>query len=493
MAGKRIHGASAALAAIVCLTAPARASLSISTKPTQNVSCSTGVCTATAKKAVLNVGDLANLLAAGNVVVVSGGTAKDIEVDAALSWVSTSRLTLDAFQSIAFDKPVTVAGTGSLTITTNDGGSDGDFRFLKKGHVEFWDLNSGLTINGQQYLLADSVHSLAHLIHLSIDGFYALAKPVNSHKQYFASPINALGGTLEGLGNAISNLTINSDADGANVALIGRLVPAASSGTVRDIGLLNASVTGTNSEQCVGTLVGTTGVFSKVLNSYASGNVQAIGANSLAGGLVCHNVMGTIARSRAAVSVSVNGANIAGGLVALNETFCDGICHGMIDESFSAGAITGGDSTVAGGLVGRNFGGFVFDCYAIGPVHVGTNAFAGGLVGSNENNPGEGSDPVIATSYSTGAVSGDAGATLGGLVGQDLAAPGITDAYWDFVTSGITDPSQGAGNVANDPGITGLSDAQLKSGLPSGFNPAIWGQDPEINAGYPFLFLNPPG
>jgi hypothetical protein len=44
--------------------------------------------------------------------------------------------------------------------------------------------------------------------------------------------------------------------------------------------------------------------------------------------------------------------------------------------------------------------------------------------------------------------------------------------------------SQGAGNVANDPGLTGLSDAQLKSALPAGFDPAVRGQNPSIDNGY---------
>jgi hypothetical protein len=59
-------------------------------------------------------------------------------------------------------------------------------------------------------------------------------------------------------------------------------------------------------------------------------------------------------------------------------------------------------------------------------------------------------------------------------------------------TSGISDPSRGAGDPANDPGITGLTDAQLKTGFPDGFDPKIWGQSPSINNGYPYLLANPP-
>jgi hypothetical protein len=32
----------------------------------------------------------------------------------------------------------------------------------------------------------------------------------------------------------------------------------------------------------------------------------------------------------------------------------------------------------------------------------------------------------------------------------------------------------------------------MKSGLPDGFDPAIWASDPNINGGYPYLIANPP-
>ena len=86
-----------------------------------------------------------------------------------------------------------------------------------------------------------------------------------------------------------------------------------------------------------------------------------------------------------------------------------------------------------------------------------------------------------------------AGANVGGLFGSDTSHTGnILDAYWDLDTSGISNPHQGAGNVPDDPGIAGLTDAQLKSGLPAGFDPKVWAQNPKINNGYPYLIANPP-
>src|SRR2546423_7617149 len=152
---------SPAIVVILLAASAAHAALKISTQPTKNVTCSKGVCTATAPRAVLNVGELANMLASGDVKVASGNLAVDIENDTALSWASTSRLTLDSFHAIAFNKPVSLTGTGALTIATNDGGAGGDFQFFNNGHVKFWDISSSLIINGNQYTLAGN---MAHLI-----------------------------------------------------------------------------------------------------------------------------------------------------------------------------------------------------------------------------------------------------------------------------------------------------------------------------------------
>src|SRR5579884_1647582 len=126
-AGKFLIGCSV-LAVLAGATA-ANADVVISKKATANMSCSAGVCSPTAPNAVLNATDLTNLLASGDVTVTTGSGATNIVVKDGFSWTSTSRLTLDAIQSVEFDKPVTVAGTGAATITTNDGGSGGDLLF----------------------------------------------------------------------------------------------------------------------------------------------------------------------------------------------------------------------------------------------------------------------------------------------------------------------------------------------------------------------------
>jgi hypothetical protein len=465
-------------ASLVALAGGARADLSISNKPTQNMDCQAGVCTATARKAVLNVGDLQTMLASGDVKVTSGNLAQDIEIDAPVSWTSTHRLTLDSYRAIAFNRPVLVAGSpGALTIITDGAGSGGDFHFFGKGHIEFWDLTSSLIINGNSYRLVRSIRKLDR-----VGAFVALAKSIDAGKTvYNTSPIQFFSATLDGLGNTISHLTIHAGQGGGG-GLIGILGEECSKGLVRDIGLLSVDMMIGNTSSA-GALVATN-LCGTISNSYATGQISG-SSNSVVGGLVASS-SGTIIRSYAAVTVSGGDDSIVGGLVgsAAGEQ-----SDGLIDQSSATGMISGGDRALVGGLAGRNVGGMISNSYAAGAVTGGGSALVGGLIGNDANYFGAG---FLRSSYSTGAANGGPEALLGGLIGDDESSNSINDAYWDLETSGITDPSKGAGNIANDPGITGLSDAQLKFALPHGFDSKIWGSNPNINKGYPYLRANPP-
>jgi hypothetical protein len=127
----------ASIAALLMSACATQASVEITTGAPKHMSCSAGVCSPTAKKAVLNVSDLTNMLAAGDVKVTTGAGAVTITVMSPFSWTSTSRLTLDAYYNVSFRAPVTVAGTGAVTIVTNDGGSGGDLLFFPGAKLDF--------------------------------------------------------------------------------------------------------------------------------------------------------------------------------------------------------------------------------------------------------------------------------------------------------------------------------------------------------------------
>ena len=232
----------------------ARADVTISSGATQNMTCSGGVCSATAKTAVLNVSDLETMLASGSVEVKTKKLAKNIKVDSSLTWASSNALMLDAYDSIAVDAPVSVTGTGGATLLTNDGGSTGTLSFGNKGDMTFAKLSSSLTIDGNAYTLVSTIATLASDIASNPNGFYALAKNYNAKHDgtYSSAPIaTPFFGTFEGLGNTITNLTIvDGTQEGAADALF------VQTGAINDFGLVNASVTSTGGQggNSVGTL-----------------------------------------------------------------------------------------------------------------------------------------------------------------------------------------------------------------------------------------------
>jgi len=516
-------------AALVALAAgiafsPAQARVTISSNPTQNMSCSGGVCAPTGSAAVLNVDDLEALLASGSVTVTTTGTgiqAKSIYVTAPLSWTTQNTLTLNAFRSIQVEKPISVEGEGSLSFFTS---KPGILSFGRAGHVTFASLLSTFSMNGGDYALADSISMLAKDIRADPKGNYALANSYDAAGDgtYKSPPIsNVFRGNFEGLGNTISHLSI-SDASSPWVGLFAQT----KHGVLSDLGVINANVKSTaTSGAMVGILAGF--AIGNIRNVYSTGKVAG-GDNAFVGGLIGayetevhygHRAIPRLFHSHSGAAVVVGQAWDAGGLVGDNV--------GIIEDSYATGPVKGGDDVFAGGLVGFN-GGTINQSFATGTVTIGNMkdvyppASAGGLVGYDYGATGgapvmnsyatgsvSGGQNVnvggllgiilygttIESSYSTGSVTGGSGSFMGGLLGYDdysLGSNTLQSTYWDIDTSGITNLSQGAGNIANDPGITGETTKQLQSGLPAGFDPSVWAEDSNINGGLPYLINNPP-
>ncbi|HTT98563.1 MAG TPA: GLUG motif-containing protein [Rhizomicrobium sp.] len=485
------HWQTALVLLALCVAAPAQAALKISGQPTKGVSCAAGVCTATAKNAVIAASDLISMLSSGDVTVASGALAKDIEIDAALNIASVHRLTLDSVHDLAVKKPVAIAVLTELTIKTNDGGTNGDLHFFGKGHIEFKDLSASLTINGNSYFLASSIKQILALIARDKGApFIALAKSFNAgRKTYTSAPIPGYSGLLEGLGNTISNLHITDSTDSC-VGLFGctgNLTPS-----VRDIGLLNVDIEGSVvSTQSVGAIAGYT--HGDIVGAYATGHVSGTGDRSAVGGLLGASVFGTVRYSHSSVAVSGAGTSTAVGSLAgsiIGECI-GGTCTGLLDESYATGSVSGGDTNLTGGLVGLNAGGVITNCYATGAVSGGQSSLAGGLIGYSQDNPAEQSVAVVGSAYATGTVTAGTQSSVGGFVGADNAGGHRTALYWNFDTSGITNPLQGSGGF-NDPEITGLTTEQLQAGLPSGFSKTYWAQSAQVNSGFPYLAANPP-
>ncbi|MGD0193077.1 MAG: GLUG motif-containing protein [Rhizomicrobium sp.] len=447
--------------------------MTISSAATKDMSCTSGVCTPTSANAVLNVSDLTTMLASGNVSVNTGSGSlakqvKNIDVSAGFSWASGSSLTLDAYDSVNFNKAVSVAGSGAVALTTNDGGKSGALWFGPKGSLSFLDTGNSLTIDGKAYTLVNTVASLASDIDAKPSGNFALSANYNAKPDgaYSTAPVaTTFEGNFNGLGNTISNLTISTKVQNLTLGLFADVDTPASVSSIR---VTDAKIKAAGNSY-IGLLVGSNS--GSLINSYSQGTItSAAGKNAGSiGGLVGFNE-GNLNETAAAVKVLVNGKSpgaigYLGGLVGDN--------GGQISSSYATGSATASDGVgVAfdGGLVGYNaefesLRGIITNCYATGAVSIGARTYVGGLVGENAW--------TISNSYSTGAPTAN-GALVGGSMGDDQGGPDggtVSDNYWDTTTSGITNLSQGAGNIANDPGIAGETTAQF---------------------GLPYLIANPP-
>ena len=291
------------------------------------------------------------------------------------------------------------------------------------------------------------------------------------------NPTTAASGELVGIEDGtIEHSYATGDARGGNV---GGLVGDELGGTLISGSYATGAVTG-GFRATAGGLVGEVYLHCNITDSYATGAVtvgNAMGSSyrlfDAAGGLVGFYGEGTITGSYALGPVTGGAYVSVGGLVGSN--------NATIDNSYATGDVKGGKSAAVGGLAG--LGGIINNSYATGSVTGGSDSIVGGLIGDDPYN--------VFYSYSTGMVSGGYRSLIGGFVGNSRNEVFLDD-YWDMTTSGITNPNQGAGNVANQPHITGLTTAQFQSGLPTGFDPSIWGEDSSINGGLPYLLALTP-
>ena len=250
--------------------------------------------------------------------------------------------------------------------------------------------------------------------------------------------------TFEGNDHTISNLYINldtsADTDGRDVGLFGSI---GSSGTIRNLGLVNPYVKNTRSGDGAliyyGALVGTNaGTVSRsyVSDGQVTGGQTNTGINVNYTGCLAGRNDGTVSDSYATCDVTATGGNYgtAGGLLGRNDS--------TVRRSYATGTVT--SDYHAGGLAGlsRSASGQIIDSYATGNVST-TGEDVGGLVGRNDNGA------HIINSYATGDVSvAGTGGHQGGLVGE-LAISGstVTGSYATGAVSTATDGNDLGGLV----------------------------------------------
>jgi len=200
---------------------------------------------------------------------------------------------------------------------------------------------------------------------------------------------NSFKGDFYGNGNVISGLNMTGTTNATG--LFNRI----SNATIRDLGVVDATVSGTD---YVGVLVGIVGENSVVENCYVTGTVNATGI--YVGGLAGHvNGSGLVMQSYSSANVTSTGAEFTGGLV--------GLLYGTVKNCYADGTVTG--KTRVGGLIGctMNSTAVVESSYA--SATVAGNSMVGGLIGRCD-------DAKITNCYANSTVSGSS--QVGTLIGN---------------------------------------------------------------------------
>ncbi|AZG09120.1 filamentous hemagglutinin N-terminal domain-containing protein [Pigmentiphaga sp. H8] len=391
---------------------------------------------------------LAQALAGSNVTLQTasaGSDAGDIHVNAAVGYDSTSTLSLVADNDIHINAAITATHGGLTLRAGNDIGasaavqvdtftlqagnwrqvgaladfSANDFR-LEGGSFVRATGGDGGTANAYRIADAYGLQGIGTLLssHYTLAGNVDASGTATWNDGKGWDPLGdrdtRFTGSFDGNGHTITGLTVNRGSE-SYVGLFGVIASGAS---VRNVGLADARVTGSDS---TGALAGEN--YGSIGRAHATG---AVTGRTSVGGLVGYNGVGHIDTSYASVQVNGNGGN-AGGLVGDN--------LGTIRTSYATGDVDGsGDRT--GGLVGSNGGaGGISDAYATG--NVTGNHVVGGLAGENRG--------AISNSYAAGTVAGSGG--VGGLVGRPEFMSSVSRSYY-----ATTDAAGAAINNGGDSG-----------------------------------------
>ena len=207
-------------------------------------------------------------------------------------------------------------------------------------------------------------------------------------------PISQFSGTLDGNGLEICNIYINKES-GAS----GLISTINSTGIVKNLGLVNSSISGTN---YVGSIAGScAGTIEKCFNT---GNISGVSnCGGILGYLVnggtvslCYNtgnisyetgenMGGIIGMARSKVEKCYNLGNVEGSKNCIGGIVGSG--YSVVDECFNGGCING--YSYVAGIVGRNYGNgnnaIIKNCYNYGGMNSTNKTYVGAITGCNYN------------------------------------------------------------------------------------------------------------
>jgi hypothetical protein len=421
---------------------------------------------------------ISSLLAGNDVVIhtdITGNTpghyygttvgTGNINVNEAISWSSTSGLSLRAYGDININANITSNSTGKLFLKygQNGGPSTADYHIAKGVNIN---LQNGLmfytTLGAGSQISYTVVNSAAALQNMNntLAGNFALGSNVGLTGVTW-TPIGngsaAFTGKFDGLGHAVDHLAISTAiAGGDGIGLFGNVANA----TLKNIGVTNININAAQSD-AIGGLVGSATDSTNIKNAYSTGSVTG---KNWVGGLVgffsSNENLSTAILEKSNSTASVTGVEKVGGLVGYLEevTTRNNSASGVVSASASAGGLFGysygstintsyasgnvtGTTDKVGGLIGDSDTDTIANVYAIGNITGASKV--GGLLGAI------GGSGSLTNGYASGVVTGT-GADVGGLIGKiAYGTPVVTTSYWDTTTTGKSTSASSATGITN--------------------------------------------
>jgi filamentous hemagglutinin family protein len=457
---------------------------------------------------VLQVSTLQAALALGNVIVTTNGAgtqAGDITVASNVTWSNASNLTLSANRNISISDGVSIKNTGSGNLdlrADSTGSGTGTVSFAGTGKVDYSGSTGLVSIfyNSSSYTTPTSyaanvttnntvakqltaymlVNNLTQLqaINTNLSGAYALGRDIDAVASATNSgftpiqgsydingAVGAFSGVFNGQNHTISNLSLVPTSAG-DFGLFG-----ANAGLIHNVSLVDATLSVLNpSGKITGGFI-TSNNIGTLKNIIVSGTIK-VGAQASEKLISLGGITGANQRDARIIAASAD-VDITVGLPNGGQYFVGGISgvnFGNIEQSRAQGVILAKGGYL-GGLIGYAVSSPIYDSFANVSVK-GDVSLVGSVIGFSSSATGE-------RLYSIGKVS---------RTGGDPAYPATFIGYrsgYDYYRDTYFDSETSTFQAVN--GAQGLTTAQLKAGLPAGFDPAVWTIDPAFNNGYPYL------
>jgi VCBS repeat-containing protein len=409
------------------------------------------------------------------------------------------------FMMISF----TILNAAPVAPSNGDGTQGNPYQIANLDNLQWLEQNSSVWASGTYFIQTADINASDTVNWNGGKGFSPIGNNTTSFK-----------GKYDGNGTTISNLFINRP-DQNQTGFFGSIEDTSGDSTIKiqNINILDANISGNN---YVGVLAGYS-YLSEISNVNVSGSITATAEQSggLIGLLMGSPSLGTSSVVNSSADVLVVGAGRVGGLIGetgnyttISNSYASGDVnstgslvggfigrsYGSISKSYASGDVIGnGSSSSVGGFIGHNIGNSHYvttieNSYATG--NVSGNAEVGGFLGYCG---GASQNTEVEKSYSVGSVNGNS--NTNGFIGyfDTKCKPKANLSNKD--TSGATTPNGATGISSNDlrklslytetytpPAY--LSEAwDINSSL--NHTNEIWILDPAVNDGYPtFTFAH---